>query len=223
MKRQQPDYFHLILISGYILLGFGLLLMLWAFWPVAQTTSPVTITEYNRALPGDSSLRIWQPVTVTWRTPEAMHSGQTGPVFLDVSIPMEAAPANATDVFQTYHVYVVSRIDSESLVLHPRGDLIAEMIPGKVIHQVWSISPSDGGLIDCTAWVYFRFVQKNGGDTLERPIISRPFKVEVSTLAGINPDVIRWSGIGLAVLSIGIILVCWKLRKRMKKDKDLKK
>lgn len=181
-------------------LGIGSLLLIWITWPVSSQTYSLAVSAANRTLPDESiaaPLQIQQPVTLNWELVTRMHAGQVGPIRLKISIPSTPDSSSGTDVFLTYRVYLVSRIDAGQNPILPRGELVKEIQPGIPLELIWSFQPAYAGTYHGTAWVYFRFVPKEGGEIREQPVVSRDFSITVDSFFGIQPEVIRWMGFGL--------------------------
>jgi hypothetical protein len=211
MKKKLHEIRRICCAAAFGFIAIGAVLLAWMYWPVSHQTNTLDVSEYNRTIQDETLSnppQIRQPIILTWDLPTRMHAGQVGPVHLKLSIPAEADSSTGEDVFTSYRVYLVSRIDSDSLPIAPRGEMTTEITPGDPIDLVWSSKPVTDGKYQGNAWVYFRFVPRDGGKTLDQPVVSRPFSVRVSKFTQIHPEIIRWSGFGLfAAGCLGVILI----------------
>ena len=83
------------------------------------------------------------------------------------------------------------------------SDLVSEpLLPGQSFSFYWSLRPDEPGEYRGTAWLYLRFIPKDGGAELRRTLSAQVFNISAVTLWGFKAGPARiFGGIG-SVISV---------------------
>jgi hypothetical protein len=90
------------------------------------------------------------------------------------------------NLYDTHHVLAEARLDMAGVQVVP-GDTISEpLLPGKSAIFYWSVSPYQVSNYRGTVWCHLKFLPKEGGDALDRPIFARTIQINSVTLLGLS-------------------------------------
>jgi len=90
------------------------------------------------------------------------------------------------NLYDTHHVLAEARLDMAGVQVVP-GDTISEpLLPGKSAIFYWSVSPHQVSNYRGTVWCHLKFLPKEGGDALDRPIFARTIQIKSITLLGLS-------------------------------------
>lgn len=106
------------------------------------------------------------------------------------------------NLYETHTVIAEARLDMAGMQVIP-GDLVSEpLLPGQSVSFYWSLRPDEPGEYRGTAWLYLRFIPKDGGAELRRTLSAQVFNISAVTLWGFKAGPARiFGGIG-SVISV---------------------
>jgi hypothetical protein len=113
-------------------------------------------------------------------------------------------PAGTNNAFESYNVVVEARAEIPSAQSVPSGLLTRVLEPGRLAEFDWRLTPQSEGLLDGRVWLYLRYVPKNGGPDIDRPLSIQPVQIRSVTLAGRNANQVR--ELALIVFALGTVL-----------------
>ena len=76
------------------------------------------------------------------------------------------------------------------------GDVVGEPLsPGKSVTFYWSIRIPESGVYRGVAWLYMRYVPKDGGEAMTETVAAQLFEIEGVTFFGLKSGPARWLGV----------------------------
>ncbi len=98
------------------------------------------------------------------------------------------------NVYETHNLMAEARLDLAGMQVQPAGTVSETMLPGQKVVFFWSIRPEQVGNYKGTAWLYLRFIPKDGGPDLRQALSAQLIEIDAVTLLGLRGGPARWLG-----------------------------
>jgi hypothetical protein len=229
---------HFYWIRWYMGLLFcltGLILFALGAWPAGKRLSVLVIhpREMQVDLPGQAfsieegtveqtpSARpaILEKRRLVLETPGFLRPGDPDTVKMeftsDSNLILEGEVDGLSNLYDTHYAAVEARLEMGGLQVNPSGSLIRSLEPGQAIHFSWTLFPEQAQIYEGTAWLYLRFMPKNGSPSSDWPLAAQRIELTSSSWLGLSGRMTRWLG-GIAVLT-GLLLTTDKLLSSLKR------
>ncbi|MEK7809741.1 MAG: hypothetical protein AAB571_11745 [Chloroflexota bacterium] len=133
----------------------------------------------------------------TYLTPTAKPSG--GQVISD--------PIKIENLYDTHNVTAIATLESAGFKIDHAGAWEQPMTQGQDVKWIWTVNPESDGVKTFKILLQLRYVPKQSGETINKPLWVRDFDLEVSKYIFLPLGVARMVGvIGFAGGGIGTVL-----------------
>jgi hypothetical protein len=110
------------------------------------------------------------------------------------------------DIYNTHLVAVEARLEMGGLEVEPAGTLTRSLLLGQSARFEWGLTPEQARVYEGTAWLYLRFMPKDGSPGNSWPVSAQRVEIRASTLLGLSGLQARMLGgagtlLGLALAS----------------------
>ena len=119
-----------------------------------------------------------------------------------------------------YNIVVEARAEIPSAGTIPSGQLTRVLEPGRPVEFVWQISPQSEGTLDGRVWLYLRYIPRNGGTSLDKPLSVHPLSIRSVTLFGRTADQVKLLALMAFALGAVLALPYIILRSRQAQNRD---
>ena len=93
-------------------------------------------------------------------------------------------PVQIQNLYETHQVIAEARLDLAGAQVMP-GDVVSEPLsPGKSVTFYWSVRIPESGVYRGVAWLYMRYVPKDGGEAMTETVAAQLFEIEGVTFFG---------------------------------------
>lgn len=169
--------------------------------PVRPPESRVIELQYpSRIYLGDTpsiTLTLVVSPDGTYLTPTAKPSG--GQVVSD--------PIKIENLYDTHNVTAIATLESAGFKIDHAGAWEQPLTQGQDVKWIWTVNPESDGVKTFKILLQLRYVPKQSGETLNKPLWVRDFDLEVSKYIFLPLGVARMVGvIGFAGGGIGTVL-----------------
>jgi hypothetical protein len=211
---------------GLLLCLTGLVLFGWGAWPAGKRQSVLILHphEMQLALAGKAQSgsqetardsRVAIPAILEMRrlvleTPGFLRPGDPARVRLgfrpDPDLSGDGNLDGLSNLYDTHFVAVEARLEIGGLLLEPSGTVHRPLAPGQSVDFEWVLLPEQALVYQGTAWLYLRFLPKDGSASSDWPLVAQRVKLTSISVLGLSGRLMRWLG-GMGALSGVLLLV----------------
>ncbi|MFW5714499.1 MAG: hypothetical protein ACOCYU_07495 [Brevefilum sp.] len=196
-QNRRRWFSHLLYVLSLILLGFGLVSLGWAVWPVP--TDARTFTIPAGTLPGTPSGETFSSLAdyvlqVSWS--RWIRAGEAGEILLTLS----EVDSTEDKVLERETQVVLVEPTVASLPVKPPGRTQVNLGPGQDMRQTWTVQGAIAGEYPGKLVVSFGFYDTALNEIVPVPVAVVDMTIQVVTLWGLARGLVLWLGL------VGLVL-----------------
>lgn len=191
-------FLRLILAIG--IASLSLALFIWSL------SDPEQIVQHQVIQPNQMQLAaaaIPETRLLTLEYPATIRAGESGRMQLTVEVQQTAPAAQIANVYDTHQVIAETHLDMAGMNIRPSGTTSEPMPQGQHVTFYWDVRPGETGRFQGTAWLYLRFIPKDGGAEIRQAISAQTIETESTTFFGLRAAEARPLGLmGIFISSL---------------------
>jgi hypothetical protein len=203
----------------------GVILFAWGTWPSRKDvdtlviypgemqmtiTGPAQAVDEQTSLPDGANVpAVLEVRRLILEAPVSIQTGNRDFIRL-VFMPAAVSPGmieiqGLEDIFSTHMVAVEARLEMGGLEVEPAGTLTRPLLPGQAVRFEWGLIPNQARVYEGTAWLYLRFMPKDGSPGNSRPVSAQRVEIRASSILGLSGLQARMLGGAGTLLGLALV------------------